>query len=50
MDIQRELSKLKPYLRGKHGVKKIGVTNRTRETYWMGFFYLKDYLEKKLGR
>ena len=69
MNIQRELGKLKPYLREKYGVKKIGVfgsyargEERRRnpsdidilieleKPIGWEFFYLKDYLEKKLGR
>jgi len=67
MNIQRELSKLKPYLREKYGVKKIGVFGsyargeekessdidiliELEKPIGWEFFYLKDYLEKKLGR
>ena len=67
MNIQRELGKLKPYLREKYGVKKIGVFGsyargeekessdidiliELEKPIGWEFFYLKDYLEKKLGR
>ena len=67
MNIQRDLGKLKPYLREKYGVKKIGVFGsyargeekessdidiliELEKPIGWEFFYLKDYLEKKLGR